>query len=131
MQKMSNTFFVLKKKSLYCKIVFKQYSIMLKCMSSSSEVTINKVILRTLLLTHLCQMDLPSSINLISLYISFKGCWVLFFIYIQNLIYISVASDLGLRCLLCPTKRTLGIYGLKVLITVITNFWCTLLLIIE
>ena len=25
----------------------------------------------------------------------------------------SVASDLGLHCCLCPTKRTLGMYGLK------------------
>ena len=30
----------------------------------------------------------------------------------------SVASDLGLHCLLCPTKRALGLYGLNIL------FWC-------
>ena len=54
-----------------------------------------------------------------------KGCWIVFYIFIQISIEHSVSKQQRpiLRCLiwvctvfLCPTKRTLGLYGL-----IITN----------
>ena len=65
-------------------------------------------------LTHLSWMEFPTGL----FHFFFKGCWVIFFIFIQILIEhsvskqwrsrsdtISVAYDLGLHCLPMPHKK--------------------------
>ena len=74
-------------------------------------------------LTHLCGMEFPTIIK----WTSFKGCWIVFFIFIQmlkessvsktvkTLIRRSILLCLVWVCTVCTslTKRTLGLNGLR------------------
>ena len=71
------------------------------------------------MLTHLRRMEFPTIINwtcpfpgllggIFHFYSNFKRALCKQTVETQN-----VASDLGLHCLLCPTKRKLGLYGLS------------------
>ena len=81
------------------------------------------------LLTHLSQMEFPL-LSIGQVHFRFKGCWVVFFIFIQilkralckktveALIRRGILWHLIWVCTvcLCPIKRTLGLYGLRAIL---------------